>query len=120
MDGLFIERPHKIAIFMTAKGYGTGTPYDMCIAYFSQSNVNGKLYDMVKGALANLGYSGNVHDSLRKFFIDTTGISDPKTAERVFWANTSNDFFGGSGNAFQDTSGNTFTDTDGNIIRDTQ
>lgn len=96
---IFVERPDKILQFMNANGY-SGTYYDAVYEYFQQlsSLSQGTLEDHVNDVIVQAGFvTGTLQDKLTAFFVDATGISDRRDAERSFWQNTSNSFGGSNG-----------------------
>ena len=118
MLGPFFDKPQRILHWAEAKGF-YGTPYDAIYAYFIKNNTTlrngGTLYDYVYDTLQNRGYKGTIWDCLTSFFISTTGINGRIDAEKMFWDNSSFDFFNTSSyNYMYDDSGNIMYDDSGN------
>lgn len=93
--GLFSEKPSTIRSWLSVKGFN-GSFHNALLQYFSSISTlsNGTLYDHINESLSILGYTGTLRDKLAAFFIDKTGISDRRDAERNFFSSNTNSFNG--------------------------
>lgn len=107
----FKAKDSIILQWANAKGY-SGTARDAMLQHLQESSnlSSGTISDHLDDVLNQLGYTGTIEDKLSGHFISTTGISNPKDAERNFFSNSSNDI--GS----PVVSGTTITAEDGNTL----
>lgn len=117
---IFFENASKINNWFERKGYSDGTLYQKMYQYFQDNSSlqYGSLFDHLNDALTQSGYGEVlVQDKLTTMFIEKTGITYRKDAERKFFQDETLDMFAtGALSTLTDDDGNTVRDDDGNIV----